>query len=151
MSPWYASLLAFWLYVNYEPLPGDCMVRASWAISSSRTTSRGCTPTCSSPVRCIPESSRRNSAGLSDVKTLRLPRSDPDWRQSQREPYLAAHRESLLLPRAVRFSSSLSSKTRINLVRRMGAYTQLWGATIPSPEQINGQVDAPFLQQHCTG
>ncbi|KAF7360538.1 Short-chain dehydrogenase/reductase family protein [Mycena venus] len=32
----------------------------------------------------------------------------------------------------------------LNVVRRMGAYTQLWGATMVSPEQINGQVRAPY-------
>lgn len=30
------------------------------------------------------------------------------------------------------------------MVRRMGAYTQLWGATIVSPEEINGEVHIGF-------
>ncbi|KAJ7851041.1 hypothetical protein B0H14DRAFT_3451615 [Mycena olivaceomarginata] len=30
------------------------------------------------------------------------------------------------------------------MVRRMGAYTQLWGATIVSPEEINGKFLVPW-------
>jgi hypothetical protein len=33
---------------------------------------------------------------------------------------------------------------QLTMVRRMGAYTQLWGATIVSPEEINGEVHIGF-------